>query len=126
MDHLFRRLLVRPETTITFYVLLIFLLILGSFRLIPSWALFLPSRFWPAPMFLQELLGSRGFLSVRVRTLHLALIEPRSFFFGTAEVARLFLAISVVGASYFGVLVCRIVRRQNTSRTRTLLARVCD
>lgn len=103
MDHPFLRLLPRAGTLISFLVLLIFLVMLAFFGLAPPWVLLLPSRFWPAPMFLQELFRSRGVLSVRVRTLHLALIEPRSFFFGTAGVARLFLAFPlVVVASYSG------------------------
>jgi hypothetical protein len=86
----------RPEIMLTFFALMTLSLSLGSLGIIPLWCTTLLLRFCSAPMVLQELLRSRGFLCVRVRTLNLALIEPSSFFFGAPEVARPFVMLLIL------------------------------
>jgi hypothetical protein len=64
----------RPEIMLTFFALMTLSSSLGSLGIIPLWCTTLLLRFCSAPMVLQELLRSRGFLCVRVRTLNLAFV----------------------------------------------------
>jgi len=96
MDRVSRRIGAAIIMTIPSMALIIIFTGLGTFEMINiSFGLSL-FRLWSLPMFLQELLRSRGCEYFQIRTNRLALLQPRRFFFGIFEVVRLYTGFSFI------------------------------
>lgn len=94
LDNPYERLLATLSTTFPFLVIVSSFLLLDFFEIVDISVKSFYFHLWSSPVFLQELLRSRGSECIQIRTHRLRLLKPTKFFFGFPELVRLVLGLS--------------------------------